>query len=363
MRLEVPKMTAVDDKVGLGTLEDALEVARRKIEVDDAELDEARSRRGKLASALKDQFPGSRTFVNGSIAHGDALTPLTDLDLGLVIPDPDHKYGPGLDGPLDLQKHAASIIVAELGPDYPRLTVDYVDRKRSVLVKFGDPVTPGQPDFTADVIVALDNPSGRGLFIPKHDTWDRSDPESHTAMIREANRSSLYSFAKIVRLLKHWNRQNDKAICSWNIKALALGCLGEPRSLLEALSAWFDHAEAQFARGETPDPAGVAAEPIHVPDGWTLTEVRDHLRMANLALKYSIQLEQEGYPVLALDELAGFFSDDDMLARPREEKAMAEQAARLRGTDTRRPGSAPAISAPLSTVAFAPRIDVRSWSV
>src|SRR5688572_13695389 len=92
------------------TLENILNAARIRIQVSDEELAEARKRRAAIASVLRAEFPGSRTYVNGSIAHGDALTPLTDVDLGVVVPDPDNQYGPGLKGPKDLKARAADAI-------------------------------------------------------------------------------------------------------------------------------------------------------------------------------------------------------------------------------------------------------------
>ena len=247
------------------TLEALLQAARHRIEVDDAELKEARDRRDLIGAALRREFPGSRTYVNGSIAHGDALTPLTDVDLGVVVFGAERTHGPGKRGPQDLEEQAAEAIRRELKGEFPKLVVTVKGRKRAVLVRFGDPVTPGQPDFTSDVIVALDVPGERGLWIPCGDSWDRSDPEGHTKMVRAANRSSDAAYAQVVRLLKHWNRMNQKPLCSWNIKALALGCLIRRVSMLEGLRVWFDYAYKELSRrGETPDPAGVAPEPIHL---------------------------------------------------------------------------------------------------
>nr|MBS1900730.1 hypothetical protein [Actinomycetota bacterium] len=89
--------------VAYPTIEKVVQDARQRIQVTDEELDEARKRRSAIASALLAEFPGARTYFNGSIAHGDALTPLTDVDLGIVIPNTDGRYGPGRKGPLELQ--------------------------------------------------------------------------------------------------------------------------------------------------------------------------------------------------------------------------------------------------------------------
>lgn len=228
---------------------------------------EARRRRDLIGAALRKEFPGSRTYINGSIAHGDVLTPLNDVDLGVVVKGAEQTYGPGKRGPQELEDRAAEAIRTELKGAFPGLVVTVKGQKRAVLVRFGDPVTPGQPDFTSDVIVAIDVPESVGLWIPCGDDWDRSHPEGHTAVVRTANQRSHASYAQVVRLLKHWNRKNQKPLCSWNIKALALalGCLTQQTSMLEGLRKWFDYAHDQLSRyGETRDPAGVAPEAIHL---------------------------------------------------------------------------------------------------
>lgn len=92
------------------TLQELLDRARRQIEVSDEELAEARRRRGLLEAALRDEFPGCRVYLNGSVAHGDALTPLTDVDIGGVAFGDDDPYGPGQEGPRDPMERARDAI-------------------------------------------------------------------------------------------------------------------------------------------------------------------------------------------------------------------------------------------------------------
>lgn len=344
------------------SLEALLEEARHRIEVTKAELDEARKRRSALAEALRTAFPGSRIYFNGSVAHGDALTPLTDVDLGVVVRNPDQKYGPGKAGPGVLMEQARDAIRDALGEDYPKLTVTVEGQKRSVLVRFGDPVTAGQTDFTADVIVAIDNLTGAGLYIPRVPGWDRSDPETHTKMILAAIEQTEVSFALIVRLLKHWNRTHDKPLCSWNIKALALGCLLGSTRLVDGLLTWFRYAETELARQETPDPAHVAPRPIKTNK--PRTEVVRTIRDARERLERAIKLEAGGYLVVAQDELARLFNDELMLRRPdrhlvREQEATRisdEQAKAFKHTGT------PALLTGIGVGADRPRIDAASWA-
>jgi hypothetical protein len=339
------------------TVDDALNAARLRIQVTPEEINEARRRRNDLTTTLKKEF-GGRAYVNGSIAHGDALNPLTDVDLGIVIPDPEHLYGPGLRGPSELQRRAADAIRRDLSDKYPKLRVEHVGRKRSILVRFGDPVTPGQDDFTADVIVAIDNPKGAGLYIPNHLTWDRSDPEHHTELVKNANDVTRSTFARGTRLMKHWNRKNDMPICSWNVKALALGCIASPVTMTVYISTWLTNAIMQFSIGETPDPAGVAG-PIHISDDFTMTEVVASFKEAKSIFDRALRLEAEGYPILALNELAKFFNDEEMMPRPDQAAVRAAEAVRFKAKNFSAPASAATAA---STTALADRINAHSWS-
>ena len=343
------------------TLEQIVNEARHRIEVSDKELDEARKRRSAIGAVLRQEFPGSRTYLNGSIAHGDALTPLTDVDLGIVVADPDHDYGPGRRGPRDLKERAADAIRAGLKREYGELAVEVKGRKRSILVRFRDPVAPGRPDFTADVIVAIDNPTGAGLHIPRFDSWDRSHPEMHTELVATANDITDACFARVVRLLKHWNRSNNKSLCSWNIKALALECLDAPTSLLAGMHQWFHYAIEELSQGETPDPTGVAANPIKLND--TRTEVVRRLKRSLEKLDRAINYEQAGYTTLAHNELAKFFNDSEMLPAPDPLAVLEEEGHRIEAEKAKDSKSfgAPALLTGTGASAGRDRGNVRSW--
>jgi predicted nucleotidyltransferase len=354
-------MTLIESPTRSTTLEAILESARKRIEVTNDELAEARKRRNAISAALLREFPGSRAYVNGSVAHGDALTPLTDVDLGVVVPDPNSIYGPGKIGPTGLEERAAEAIRVALKPEYGDLAVEVKGRKRSILIRFRDPVTPGQPDFTADVIVAIDNPRGHGLFIPRYTGWDRSHPEEHTRMVREAVEDTDVMYARIVRLLKHWNRSNGKALCSWNIKALALGCITSPVSLVEGLHAWFTYAIDQLNAGETEDPARVAPHPIKLnkPRAGVVRQVRGALD----TLLYAIQLADRGYDVLAHDQLADLFNDEEMLPHPTRSEVMRQQADRIKDQSSKTSNAFGAPTLIPSTTSARERVSTRSWAV
>jgi len=242
------------------------------------------------------------------------------------------------------------------------LAVEVKGRKRSILIRFRDPVAPGRPDFTADVIVAIANPSAAGLYIPRYDSWDRSDPERHTALVLAAIAATDVAYARIVRLLKHWSRQHGKPLCSWHIKALALGIITAPTGLVAGLRQWFSEAADELAAGDTADPAGVSNKPLktNIPR----TEVVRMFRDAGDRLERAISLEDAGYHLLAVDELAKLFNDQDMLPRPDQVAVAAQEAARLiaaKARDSKQFG-APSLLTGVGAGASRPRPNVRSWA-
>ena len=350
-------MTLLENSVQTHTVEDALNAARLRIQVTPAELTEARQRRDDLRACLAREF-GGRTYVNGSIAHGDALNPLTDVDLGVIVPNPEHEYGPDRRGPRALQDRAADAIRRDLKDKYPNLRVENNDdRHRSILVRFGDPVAPGEPDFTADVITAIDNPDGAGLFIPKHATWDRSHPERHTDLVKTANEKSKSTFARGTRLIKHWNRKHDKPICSWNIKALALDVINKPVSMTDYILTFLNHAIGELQDRETPDPAGVAG-PIKINDGWTRTQAVAELRDAKGIFDKALEYQHDGYPILALDEFAKFFKNEEMMPKPNQDDVHLAARAWWKERNPSLVTTAPAAS----TSPIGDRLPTRSWS-
>ncbi|WP_217247459.1 hypothetical protein [Streptomyces sp. AC602_WCS936] len=309
------------------SLAQLLDDGRRKIQVTDEELAEAKRRRRLLAASVRRAFPGSTTYFNGSVAHGDANTPLTDVDLGVVLTETNAvPYGPNKKSALALMKIARAAIHEDLDDEFPKLTIEVEGRRRAVLVRFGDPVTPGQDDFTADVMTAIPHPSGRGLYIPNTKIaaqWDRADPIAHTRMVLQAIEDTKVVFARTVRLLKHWNGTHSKPMCSWNIKALCLTCLDEPMPLINALQSFFTYAADEIDKGPTPDPAEVAGP---IPLNMARADVYKRLCTARKYIDLAIEHENEGRPVLAQHALHQVLPE--LVAKPDATKEEADRLAR-----------------------------------
>lgn len=246
-------------------LEPLLLIIDEQIAITSAEYAEAWMRIRELKAALIEGFQEREGFqehvyINGSIEHGDALTSLNDIDLGIIFGEPlaalERRRSP-----TGLMERACEVIETFAKDLHPGISADFAGQKRSVVVRFGTGNYRNRRDFTADVIVALDYLEGRGVLVPNllKDGWDRSDPITHSEMMHHANSLTNLALNKVVRIVKQWNRRNGQPLSSWNIKALALSCLTRPTSLTEGLHTFFHYASQALASGPTPDPAGIAS--------------------------------------------------------------------------------------------------------
>lgn len=285
-------------------IEQLLNKARKRIAVTEEELVEAKRRRQLVAAALKKEF-GGRIYFNGSVAHGDANDPLTDFDLGVVIPDPDGRYGPNGKGPGELQERARSALHDALIEEFPNLRIEVAGRKRSILVRFSASVSDRLDDLTGDVIVALDR-SEPGLWIPRYDGWDASHPEMHTKLILAGIAATMMTLARANRLLKHWSGRHDDPMCSWHIKVLALDAIGEHMPLIDALEAFFEHADKELGNGDTPDPANVGPAIAPRVDH---EHARSRLQTALGEVRAAKQAERDNQPARAQAHLANVLPD------------------------------------------------------
>lgn len=286
------------------TIQEVLDQARSRIAVDDDELEEAKRRRKIVKKALKKEF-GGRVYFNGSLAHGDANDPLTDFDIGIVVPNLEGEYGPGAKSADELKERAKRAIREALEEEFPDLCVDVAGRKRSIRIRFSSPVSDRAVDFTGDVIIGLDHQE-EGLCIPRYQSWDRSHPEKHTELIHEANEDTNTTFARTIRLLKHWSNRHDAPLCSWHIKALALGAITSAMPLIDSLQRFFEHSDASLKEGDTPDPADIGPD---IKPRVGRTHARDRLATAIDLVGTAKTAEAEGRPVLAQAKLANLLPD------------------------------------------------------
>lgn len=225
----------------------------------DETLSAVRSRRDDVLARCND-FPGTlRTYISGSIAHRTANQD-TDADCGVVL---DRRSYPDLgpdgngEGPNQIVDYFRQFLRDRLKEYYP--DIRFRVTKRAIKISFNQPLADGS-DPTVDLIVALTRIE-QGLWIPNNEAmnWDASHPEYHTKVLTADPAGLRRVRAKVIRLAKGWNTQYaEPGLCSFNLEALALSCIGEEHGVPDGLAELFRFAASDLKKHLTPDPAGVS---------------------------------------------------------------------------------------------------------
>ena len=272
----------------LDPLDDWLADRVGQVRATPEELQSVEYRAWAVTRALARIYPGADVYRTGSIAHGDAMRPLNDVDLGVILRNrPD--LGPEESGPRAEMRRCAGRIVQHLKPTFPGIEAD-AEGKRSIVLTFASPGAARGPDFTCDVIIALPGPNGN-LLIPNTDLrggWDENDPMGHVSRIQRVDAESGGSLTRTVRLAKHWRDRHGKPLYSWNIKTLALEVISRETHEFEGLYRFFEHAARAVAEGPTENPGSMAYPPPTVAGdrgqaAWQLLDALERLEAVRLA--------------------------------------------------------------------------------
>ena len=220
----------------------------------------ARERRNEVLVAMADFLGYLRGYASGSIAHRTANFD-TDADCGAVL---DRRSYPNLgpdgegEGPTEIVEEARAFLRERLKPDHP--DIKFRVTKRAIQVTYHEPLSDGT-DPQVDLIIALTRKEADGLWIPNTtaDRWDPSHPECHTSLLTAEPKALRQKRAHVIRLAKGENGEHrEKALCSFNLEALALPSVCEGTGLGVALAEFFEYGAADLSRRLTPDPADVS---------------------------------------------------------------------------------------------------------
>ena len=245
----------------MGHTNDILEDVLRKLHPGDDVITAARERRDEVLAAAADFEGCLRTYGSGSIAHRVANFD-TDADCGAVL---DRRTYPSLgpdgegEGPRDVVEAMRRHIRDKLKPDHPDIAFRVT--KRAIQVTYNESL-PDDSDPQVDLIVALTRKTpAPGLWIPntERDDWDASHPERHTELLTAEPKGLRQKRAHVIRLAKGENSERAaKALCSFNLEALALESVESGKGLGVALAEFFEYGAKDLNRRLTPDPAGVS---------------------------------------------------------------------------------------------------------
>jgi hypothetical protein len=204
--------------------------------------------RQTLASHMTDLL---ETFLSGSYSRRVQVVRIKDIDIIVVLNDPDGRYKSSARAALEDIKAAA-------------LECDLVEsaivRVRSVRLTLKD------YEFTVDLVAALEPSDGReGLLLARHlpeeglDDWTLGHPRGQKTAAITKNEETDGVYIPSVRLVKYWLGtvwgSGDKPFRSYHAESILHGAMTKKVDFAEAMVLFFDAAYTALAPGVlTPDP-------------------------------------------------------------------------------------------------------------
>jgi hypothetical protein len=194
------------------------------------------------------------SFLTGSYSRQTLIAPLkeADIDIFFVL---DSKYfshyengqNGGQAGLLDWVKRTLRKTYTET-PDISR-------NGQAVTIKF--------TDFAVDVVPGF-NRKGGGFLIPNsvNQSWISTDPKKHVEIMTAANKVHNGNLIPLVKMIKAWNKNNNKYFGSFHLEVLALQILHNGVTISDFPSGvrfYFDKGRALIAQKNL-DPAGYGGD-------------------------------------------------------------------------------------------------------
>ena len=186
------------------------------------------------------------SFLSGSYSRRVQVVKLNDVDIVVVLDDPDGDFANSADAALEVVRKAAK------GSELVRRTRKGV---RAVKLFLCD------HEFTVDLVAALRPASSDGLLLARHlpeeglDDWTLAHPKGQKQAAVDKNERCDGIYVPAVRLVKYWNGGEGKPLKSYHAEAILWHALDGPSGYAEAMVRFFDEAYARLAPGaSTPDP-------------------------------------------------------------------------------------------------------------
>lgn len=195
------------------TIKGAFDNLKQNLEITSIQSSTASTRQQNVRSALQSNLSVLDTFLTGSYMRNTMISPLkeADIDIFVVL---DSKYFHNYNGQNGGQAGLLDLVKRALLKTYTS-TPDISRDGQAVTIRF--------TDFVVDVVPGF-NRSGGGYLIPSSITqsWISTDPKKHVEIIASANKIHNGDLVPIIKMIKSWNRNNNKYFRSFHLEILAL---------------------------------------------------------------------------------------------------------------------------------------------
>lgn len=224
---------------------------REIVRVSRAEIETAKEVYPRISETISQGLPEHlETFLSGSYSRKVQVVRLKDIDIIVVLDDPEGKFAGSAGTALEAIRRAAVSSPLVRGAQ---------KRVRSVRLTLHD------HEFTVDLVAALQPLDGRnGLLLARHipaeglDDWTWGNPRGQLQAAIDKNEETEGIYIPCVRLAKYWLGtvwgDRNRPFRSYHAESVLHGALYEKVNYDEAMVRFFDAAYHALAPGVlTPD--------------------------------------------------------------------------------------------------------------
>ena len=224
------------------------------------------------------------SFLTGSYSRQTLIAPLKEADIDIFfVLDSKHFYNyengqnGGQAGLLDLVKRTLCKTYTET-PDISR-------NGQAVTIRF--------TDFIVDVVPGFHRKGG-GFLIPNstNQSWISTDPKKHVEIMSAANKTHNGDLIPLIKMIKAWNKNNNKYFSSFHLEVLALQILQNVTisDFSSGVRFYFDKGRALIAQKNL-DPAGYDGD----VGSYINTQEKIQEAVAKFELAYNRAIKAEDY--------------------------------------------------------------------
>jgi len=231
------------------TVPEAFGEFKSRLEITNLQTNTVSTRQQAIRDTVVSGLEVRDTFLSGSYSRSTLIAPLSEADIDIfVVLDAKyfHNYNHGQNGG---QGGLLDLLKRTLRRTYTR-TPDISRNGQAVTVRFDD--------FAVDVIPAFYRQGG-GFLIPDSvgKQWLETDPKRHIEIFTAANATHKGTLVPVIKMIKAWNRKNDRYFRSFHLETLALTAFTNITitNYWSGMRFFLDKARA-LVRVRNPDPAG-----------------------------------------------------------------------------------------------------------
>ena len=266
------------------TIQQSFQKLKENLEITGLQVNAVSTRQNNVRDVIKKDLSVLDSFLTGSYSRSTMISPLKEADIDIfVVLDSKyfHNYNNGQNGG---QAGLLDLLKRTLRKTYTK-TPDISRNGQAVTIRFSD--------FMVDVVPAF-NRQGGGYLIPNSvsQNWISTDPKKHVEIVTNSNKTHSGDFVPLVKMIKAWNKNNNKYFSSFHLEVLALSILNNVTisDYPSGMRFFFNKARDLITK-QNPDPAGYGGD----VGSYINTQEKIKEAVAKFELAYNRAIKAEDY--------------------------------------------------------------------